>query len=56
VFSGQALQGSHLCGLQSRAISYGSNKDDEEAEQLAKEISKDWSTGKLWIKPTFYLE
>ncbi|KAG7585692.1 hypothetical protein ISN45_Aa02g010380 [Arabidopsis thaliana x Arabidopsis arenosa] len=41
---GQALQGSHLCGLQSRAISYGSNKDDEEAEQLAKEISKDWST------------
>ncbi|ESQ35142.1 hypothetical protein EUTSA_v10008714mg [Eutrema salsugineum] len=44
VFSGQALQESHLCGLQSRAISYGSKKDDEEAEQLAKEISKDWST------------
>ncbi|XP_010430867.1 PREDICTED: zinc finger BED domain-containing protein RICESLEEPER 2-like [Camelina sativa] len=43
-FSGQALQGSHLCLLQSRAISYGSNKDDREAEQLAKEISKDWST------------
>ncbi|VVA91564.1 unnamed protein product [Arabis nemorensis] len=44
VFSGQALQGSHLCGLQSRAISYGTKKDDEEAEQLSKEISKDWST------------
>uniref|UniRef100_M4EB72 J domain-containing protein n=1 Tax=Brassica campestris TaxID=3711 RepID=M4EB72_BRACM len=41
VFSGQ---GPHLSALQSRAISYGTNKDDEEAEQLAKEISKDWST------------
>ncbi|KAG2268445.1 hypothetical protein Bca52824_063000 [Brassica carinata] len=40
----QALQGSHIGGLQSRAISYGTKKDDEEAEQLAKEISKDWST------------
>ncbi|KAH0877677.1 hypothetical protein HID58_065071 [Brassica napus] len=36
--------GPHLSALQSRAISYGTNKDDEEAEQLAKEISKDWST------------
>ncbi|KAH0921681.1 hypothetical protein HID58_021699 [Brassica napus] len=44
VFSGQALQGPHLSALQSRAISYGTNKDDEEAEKLAKEISKDWST------------
>ncbi|KAL0808149.1 hypothetical protein Bca101_100641 [Brassica carinata] len=44
VLSGQALQGSHLSRLQSRAISYGSKKDDEEEEQLAKEISKDWNT------------
>ncbi|WZZ05643.1 hypothetical protein YC2023_091564 [Brassica napus] len=44
VLSGKALQGCHLYGLQSRAISYGSKKDDEEEEQLAKEISKDWNT------------
>ncbi|KAF3518305.1 hypothetical protein DY000_02064282 [Brassica cretica] len=47
VLSGQALQGSHLSRLQSRAISYGSKKDDEEEEQLAKEISKDWNTDKV---------
>ncbi|KFK43874.1 nadh dehydrogenase [Arabis alpina] len=38
VFSGQALHG---CGLLSPAISYGTKKDYEEADQLSKEISMD---------------
>ncbi|KAH1099034.1 hypothetical protein J1N35_015955 [Gossypium stocksii] len=43
--SGQALQGSSQhYGLRLGAHSYGTMKDDEEREQLAKEISKDWSS------------
>ncbi|TYH26248.1 hypothetical protein ES288_A03G235800v1 [Gossypium darwinii] len=43
--SGQALQGSSQhYGLRLGAHSYGTMEDDEEREQLAKEISKDWSS------------
>ncbi|KAA3482353.1 NADH dehydrogenase [ubiquinone] iron-sulfur protein 8-B, mitochondrial [Gossypium australe] len=43
--SGLALQGSSQhYGLRLGAHSYGTMKDDEEREQLAKEISKDWSS------------
>lgn len=46
--SGQALQGSQQYGLRFNAHPYSSyfpsKKDDEEKEQLLKEISKDWSS------------
>ncbi|KAH7575091.1 hypothetical protein JRO89_XS02G0046100 [Xanthoceras sorbifolium] len=45
--SGQALQGSHHYGMRFSAhpFSYHPTKrDEEEREQLAKEISKDWSS------------
>nr|KJB79186.1 hypothetical protein B456_013G037100 [Gossypium raimondii] len=42
--SGQVLQGSQRYGLRLSSRSYGTQKDDEEREQLAKEISKDWSS------------
>ncbi|XP_057965716.1 NADH dehydrogenase [ubiquinone] iron-sulfur protein 8-A, mitochondrial isoform X1 [Malania oleifera] len=41
---GQALQGSNHYGLQFGAHSYSTDKDDEEREKLAKEISKDWNS------------
>ncbi|KAK3411973.1 hypothetical protein EUGRSUZ_I00724 [Eucalyptus grandis] len=44
VVSGQALQNFHPYGLRANPCSYSSKKDDEEREQLAKEISKDWSS------------
>ncbi|KAJ8767173.1 hypothetical protein K2173_013570 [Erythroxylum novogranatense] len=37
-------QGSQNYALRSAARLYSSNKDDEEREQLAKEVSKDWSS------------
>ncbi|XWS67917.1 hypothetical protein CRYUN_Cryun04dG0046100 [Craigia yunnanensis] len=42
--SRQVLQGSQHYGLRLSAHSYSTKKDDEEREQLAKEISKDWSS------------
>ncbi|KAF7851075.1 hypothetical protein BT93_L4638 [Corymbia citriodora subsp. variegata] len=44
VVSGQALQNFHPYGLRANPCSYSSKKDDEEREQLAREISKDWSS------------
>ncbi|XP_012070026.1 NADH dehydrogenase [ubiquinone] iron-sulfur protein 8-A, mitochondrial isoform X1 [Jatropha curcas] len=42
--SGQLFPGSHQHALQSSAHSFSTKKEDEEREQLAKEISKDWSS------------
>ncbi|PKI32039.1 hypothetical protein CRG98_047570, partial [Punica granatum] len=42
--SGQELQSSHLYGLRTSTHSFSTKKDDEEREQLTKEISKDWSS------------
>ncbi|KAI5592161.1 hypothetical protein BDE02_04G133600 [Populus trichocarpa] len=42
--SGQALQGSNQYALRSSAHLYSTQKEDEEREELAKEISKDWSS------------
>ncbi|KAI9396576.1 hypothetical protein POPTR_004G154900v4 [Populus trichocarpa] len=42
--SGQALQGSNQYALKSSAHLYSTQKEDEEREELAKEISKDWSS------------
>ncbi|XVE66969.1 hypothetical protein DITRI_Ditri08aG0122300 [Diplodiscus trichospermus] len=42
--SGRVLPGSQQYGLRLSAHSYSTKKDDEEREQLAKEISKDWSS------------
>ncbi|KAM1030704.1 hypothetical protein ACFX13_035283 [Malus domestica] len=44
VVPGQALQSSSYYGLQSSSQHFSTIKEDEEREQLAKEISKDWST------------
>ncbi|KAL9354411.1 hypothetical protein Peur_052381 [Populus x canadensis] len=41
---GQALQGSNQYVLKSSAHLYSTKKEDEEREELAKEISKDWSS------------
>ncbi|XP_048336678.1 NADH dehydrogenase [ubiquinone] iron-sulfur protein 8, mitochondrial [Ziziphus jujuba] len=40
----QTLQGSHHYGLRFGAHSYSTKLEDEEREQLAKEISKDWNS------------
>ncbi|KAI5592164.1 hypothetical protein BDE02_04G133600 [Populus trichocarpa] len=45
--SGQALQGSNQYALRSSAHLYSTQKEDEEREELAKEISKDWSSGNI---------
>ncbi|RQO89387.1 hypothetical protein POPTR_004G154900v4 [Populus trichocarpa] len=45
--SGQALQGSNQYALKSSAHLYSTQKEDEEREELAKEISKDWSSGNI---------
>ncbi|KAG6572037.1 hypothetical protein SDJN03_28765, partial [Cucurbita argyrosperma subsp. sororia] len=42
--SGQALQGSRFHDLRSSAHLYSTKREDEEREQLAKEMSKDWSS------------
>ncbi|TKY71674.1 NADH dehydrogenase of ubiquinone iron-sulfur protein 8-B [Spatholobus suberectus] len=42
--SGQGLHSSQYYGLRLSAHSYSTKKEDEEREQLAKEISKDWSS------------
>ncbi|KAK6121442.1 hypothetical protein DH2020_044818 [Rehmannia glutinosa] len=50
--AGQALRGSNcsgtICAERSFATkhSFSTDKDDEEREKLAKEISKDWNSGK----------
>ncbi|CAN6544083.1 unnamed protein product [Malus baccata var. baccata] len=44
VVPGQALQGSSYYGLRSSSQHFSTIKEDEEREQLAKEISKDWSS------------
>ncbi|KAL6270101.1 hypothetical protein ACE6H2_027012 [Prunus campanulata] len=41
---GQALQGSYYYGPRSSSHYFSTIKEDEEREQLAKEISKDWSS------------
>ncbi|XWS54913.1 hypothetical protein CRYUN_Cryun10bG0130200 [Craigia yunnanensis] len=41
---GQVLPGSQHYGLRLSAHSFSTKRDDEEREQLAKEISKDWSS------------
>ncbi|KAF5448817.1 hypothetical protein F2P56_029316, partial [Juglans regia] len=41
---GQALLGLHNYGMRFSAHPYSTIKEDEEREQLAKEISKDWSS------------
>ncbi|KAJ0077579.1 hypothetical protein Patl1_36404 [Pistacia atlantica] len=54
--SGQALQGLQHYGLRFSAHPYSyhpTKKDDEEREQLAKEISKDWSSGICYIIAVF---
>ncbi|PRQ19879.1 NADH dehydrogenase [ubiquinone] iron-sulfur protein 8-B, mitochondrial-like [Rosa rugosa] len=40
---GKALQGSHFYGMRSSSHCYSTKLEDEEREQLAKEMSKDWS-------------
>ncbi|XP_028247376.1 NADH dehydrogenase [ubiquinone] iron-sulfur protein 8-B, mitochondrial-like [Glycine soja] len=44
VVSGQGLHNFQNYGLRLSAQSYSTKKEDEEREQLAKEISKDWSS------------
>ncbi|KAK4345395.1 hypothetical protein RND71_035571 [Anisodus tanguticus] len=58
--TGQALQGTighsgTLLGTQSFATkhSFSTDKDDEEREQLAKELSKDWNSGKSLFKDLY---
>ena len=47
----QMLQGPQDYGLRPSAHSYSTKKDDEERKQLAKKISKDWSSiFSFWAK------
>uniref|UniRef100_A0A822Z803 NADH dehydrogenase [ubiquinone] iron-sulfur protein 8, mitochondrial n=1 Tax=Nelumbo nucifera TaxID=4432 RepID=A0A822Z803_NELNU len=41
---GQVLQASHQHGQRVTSYPFSTKKEDEEREQLAKEISKDWSS------------